>query len=46
MRIDYANGGYYEGETNAEGKRHGHGRYTYADGSYYVGEFKNGRFHG
>ena len=30
----------------AQGKRHGHGRYTYAKGGYYEGEWQNGKHNG
>ena len=41
-----ANSGFYEGETNAEGVRHGRGKCTYANGDAYDGEWCLGRFHG
>jgi len=36
----------YEGEYNAEGGKHGKGKYVYADGDIYVGEWKDNLMNG
>lgn len=41
-RIEYDGGDVYEGETR-NGKRHGHGTYTWADGDFYEGDWKDGK---
>ena len=44
-RIEYDGGDVYEGEI-LNGKRHGHGTYTWSDGSFYDGEWKDGNENG
>ena len=41
-RVEYDGGDVYEGEI-LNGKRHGHGTYTWSDGSFYDGEWKDGK---
>lgn len=41
-RIEYDGGDVYEGEI-LNGKRHGHGTYTWADGDTYEGDWKDGK---
>lgn len=41
-RIEYDGGDVYEGETR-NGKRHGHGTYTWADGDTYEGDWRDGK---
>lgn len=41
-RVEYDGGDVYEGEI-LNGKRHGHGTYTWADGDTYEGEWKDGK---
>lgn len=40
--LTHEDGAVYRGEQNAEGQKHGVGRYTWKDGSFYDGEWKNG----
>ena len=42
MRIDF-NGGYYDGELNANGEFHGMGEYAWANGDKFVGQWINGK---
>lgn len=44
-RVEYDGGDVYEGEI-LNGKRHGHGTYTWSDGSFYDGEWKDGNENG
>ena len=44
-REDLGDGAFYSGYL-LEGKRHGHGTYTFADGSKYKGGWKLGEQHG
>lgn len=44
-RVEYDGGDVYEGEI-LNGKRHGHGTYTWADGDTYEGEWKDGKLCG
>ena len=46
QRVEYERGDVYDGEWNAEGKRHGRGRLKMITGTEYAGEFMNGFFHG
>lgn len=41
-RVEYDGGDVYEGEI-LNGKRHGHGTYTWADGDTYEGDWKDGK---
>ncbi len=41
-RVEYDGGDVYEGEI-LNGKRHGHGTYTWADGGTYEGDWKDGK---
>lgn len=41
-RVEYDGGDVYEGEI-LNGKRHGHGTYTWADGDTYEGDWKEGK---
>ena len=47
--INYDNGDKYDGEVR-NGKRHGHGTYTFGSGEksgdIYYGEWKDGKYHG
>ena len=45
MRLDYDNG-YYIGDTNTKGDRHGFGTYYWSDGTKYEGYWKNGEMEG
>ena len=36
----------YEGERNAQGKRHGQGKQVYTNGAVYSGWWRANRFHG
>jgi len=38
--------GFYEGELNETGHRHGRGKITYDNGNYYEGDFVNNKFQG
>eukprot|EP01017_Pseudomicrothorax_dubius_P034044 TRINITY_DN4621_c0_g1_i4.p1 TRINITY_DN4621_c0_g1~~TRINITY_DN4621_c0_g1_i4.p1 ORF type:complete len:825 (+),score=152.41 TRINITY_DN4621_c0_g1_i4:18-2492(+) len=42
----YPNGSLYEGETNAEGLRHGQGTFYYLSGGRYTGSWSNGKIEG
>jgi len=44
--INPATGDVYEGERNAEGKRHGSGVAKYANGDVFKGEYAEGKRHG
>ena len=44
--VRLSDGGTYEGEVSADGRRHGRGIYRWPDGSWYEGDFRDGRRHG
>jgi len=46
MFKDYGDWGSYNGDSNADGKRHGQGKMTYVSGNYYEGGFAGDKFDG
>lgn len=42
----YTNGNTYKGQKNAQGERHGKGKYTYEDGSFYYGDWYRNKMFG
>ena len=44
--MSYPDEGFYEGQLNEKGLRHGQGNVTYSNGTVYVGSFANGTMHG